>query len=332
MIVKKTTERRQFMRKLSEELALPMIEHRTANPQVMRHFSTKIAVESILGHALAETIEINPGPVVPKDKTGRKKVTGSCHVCNALPIKRRRKTQGHYYVWDECIGKNGPNEIASFLFDFIKQKASQGIKEFRFYFDCCGGQNRNRIIFLMYAYAPKVFGVNIKHSFFEVGHSQSEGDSMHALIEPRKPYAVKEVNQNDIFDFKSLLNLVPNWELDKDKMKMMWSKVNYIEINMQSPNIINFQNDFYSDQLNWIDLDYHKVKTRRLNKNKNLDTLWSHTLVIAYKSLHPITQSKYKDLMSLCSSGAIPEQYRMFYVNLPHSNTVTNTVDLDIED
>ncbi|CAB3251783.1 unnamed protein product [Arctia plantaginis] len=86
------------------------------------------------------------------------------------------------------------------------------------------------------------------------------------------------------------------------------------------------------DQLNWIDLDYHKVKTRRLNKNKNLDTLWSHTLVIAYKSLHPITQSKYKDLMSLCSSGEIPEQYRMFYVNLPHSNTVTNTVDLDIED
>ncbi|CAB3251546.1 unnamed protein product [Arctia plantaginis] len=92
MIVKKTTERRQFMRKLSEELALPMIEHRTANPQVIRHFSTKIAVESILGHALAETIEINPGPVVPKDKTGRKKLTGSCHVCNALPIKRRRKT------------------------------------------------------------------------------------------------------------------------------------------------------------------------------------------------------------------------------------------------
>lgn len=93
MIAKKTTERRQFMRKLSEELSLPMIEHRTANPQIIRHFSTKIAVESILGHALSETTEINSGPVVPKDKTGRKKVTGSCHACNALPIKRRRKTR-----------------------------------------------------------------------------------------------------------------------------------------------------------------------------------------------------------------------------------------------
>lgn len=81
------------MRKLSEELSLPMIEHRTANSQVIRHFSTKIAVESILGHALSETTEINSGPVVPKDKTGRKKVTGSCHLCNVLPIKRRRKTR-----------------------------------------------------------------------------------------------------------------------------------------------------------------------------------------------------------------------------------------------
>nr|XP_014098913.1 uncharacterized protein LOC106623819 [Bactrocera oleae] len=91
--VKKTTERRQFMRKLSEELALPMIEHRRANPQVMRHFSTKIAIENVLGHILTETVVINPGPETPKDKTGRKKVTGSCHVCNALPIRRRRKTR-----------------------------------------------------------------------------------------------------------------------------------------------------------------------------------------------------------------------------------------------
>uniref|UniRef100_A0A0K8UPC6 PiggyBac transposable element-derived protein domain-containing protein n=1 Tax=Bactrocera latifrons TaxID=174628 RepID=A0A0K8UPC6_BACLA len=73
IIAKKTMERRQFMRKLSEELALPIIENRTANPQVMRHFSTKIAVESILGHTLTETVVINPGPETPKDKTGRKR-------------------------------------------------------------------------------------------------------------------------------------------------------------------------------------------------------------------------------------------------------------------
>ena len=81
------------MRKLNEELALPMIEHRTANPQVMRHFSTKIAIQSILWHALTEPVVVNPGPETPRDKTGRKIIIGSCHVCNTLPIRRRRKTR-----------------------------------------------------------------------------------------------------------------------------------------------------------------------------------------------------------------------------------------------
>lgn len=81
------------MRKLSEELALPIIEQRTANPQIMRHFSTKIAIQSILGHPLTEAVVVNPGPEIPKVKTGRKIVLGSCYVCNALPIRRRRKTR-----------------------------------------------------------------------------------------------------------------------------------------------------------------------------------------------------------------------------------------------
>uniref|UniRef100_A0A6P7GV27 Uncharacterized protein LOC114346828 n=1 Tax=Diabrotica virgifera virgifera TaxID=50390 RepID=A0A6P7GV27_DIAVI len=94
--------------------------------------------------------------------------------------------KGYCYAWDETIGKKGPNEISSALFDFINRKVAGGALEFRFYSDCCGGQNRNRIIFLMYIYAAKIININITHKFFEVGHSQSGGDSMHALIERRK--------------------------------------------------------------------------------------------------------------------------------------------------
>lgn len=63
MIAKNSTERRQFLRKLSEELTLVMIELRTTNPQVIRHFTTKNAIESILDRGV-ETAEPNPGPVV----------------------------------------------------------------------------------------------------------------------------------------------------------------------------------------------------------------------------------------------------------------------------
>lgn len=92
MIARKTAERRQFLRKLSEELTKPMIELRMTNPQVMRHFTTKIAIESIVGHEVA-TVTQDLGPMVQRDKTGRKKVTGSCHMCYKLTIKRRRKTR-----------------------------------------------------------------------------------------------------------------------------------------------------------------------------------------------------------------------------------------------
>lgn len=92
MIKKKTAERRLFMRKLSEELAKPMIEERMTNPQVMRNYTTKNAIESIIGREVT-AITQDPGPLVERDRTGRRKVTGSCHICYKLTIKRRRKTR-----------------------------------------------------------------------------------------------------------------------------------------------------------------------------------------------------------------------------------------------
>lgn len=68
-----------------------MIEQRTSNPQARRHLAIEIAVENILDHAV-ENVEQYLGPVVELDKTGRKKLTGSCHMFIALPIKRLRKT------------------------------------------------------------------------------------------------------------------------------------------------------------------------------------------------------------------------------------------------
>lgn len=92
MIKKKTHQRRIFLRQLSEELCKSMIEDRFSNNQIMRHHSTKNAVEDILG------VYFGPVPAAtkddePRDTTGRLKVTGSCHLCYRLTIKRRRKTR-----------------------------------------------------------------------------------------------------------------------------------------------------------------------------------------------------------------------------------------------
>nr|XP_022906882.1 uncharacterized protein LOC111418576 [Onthophagus taurus] len=92
MIQRKTNQRRTFLRQLSEELAKPFIEDRSKNAQIMRNYNTKIAIESVIG------LQLDPSTVPerqaqPRDSTGRKKITGSCHICYKGTIKRRRKTR-----------------------------------------------------------------------------------------------------------------------------------------------------------------------------------------------------------------------------------------------
>lgn len=61
------------------------------------------------------------------------------------------KKEGTCMVWNESVGNRGANEIASGLYRFMLQKITAGTKEFKFFSDSCGGQNKNRIIFAMYA-------------------------------------------------------------------------------------------------------------------------------------------------------------------------------------
>lgn len=71
MLPKKTNQRRLFLRQLSEELAISIIENYSQNLQVMRNYTTKLAIESVLER------QVNP-PVIPssstpmRDNTGRK--------------------------------------------------------------------------------------------------------------------------------------------------------------------------------------------------------------------------------------------------------------------
>ncbi|XP_047035469.1 uncharacterized protein LOC124641446 [Helicoverpa zea] len=129
------------------------------------------------------------------------------------------------YMWHEGIAKRGANEVSSCLYDFIKVNAEKGVHEFRFWSDNCAGQNRNRIVFALYLLAAKEFGVTVTHRFMEKGHTQNEGDSVHALVERESerrmiyvpdewfclvrwaktegmPYNVREMTSRDFYNFK----------------------------------------------------------------------------------------------------------------------------------
>lgn len=80
------------MCQLSEELAKPMIESRCQNLKVMRHYSTNIAIECVIGRC-ASLVEATPGPSVVQDASERKKIFGSCCICYKQAIRKRRKTK-----------------------------------------------------------------------------------------------------------------------------------------------------------------------------------------------------------------------------------------------
>ena len=175
--------------------------------------------------------------------------------------------KGHCYTWNESIAKRGPNKISSCLLDFIKKQLKNGVKKIIFYSDNCGGQNRNRFVFSMFAYASKTFGIQILHRFLERGHTQNEGDSMHAVIESAKkrqssiftpdqwimlikmakvtgqPYDVKEMSQKDFYNFNDI-TLTKNWATDASGKKFMISKVKQIEFLPSQPDIAEFKNHY----------------------------------------------------------------------------------------
>lgn len=242
--------------------------------------------------------------------------------------------EGYCYLWTENIGKKGPNEIASFVMDYIEKKSSNGVKRFIFYSDNCPGQNRNRIVFSMYELAAIRFDVEIIHRFLERGHTQNEGDSMHALIENRSAgkaiyhpdqwqeiietakgknaqggeYVVTKVSQEMIFDFKPLLKK-QQWICDVDKRKILWSKVKEIFVEPSAPNFLKFKTNF--------DEDYQTVYVAKRSQPLDLKT---HQLHRAYSDYLGISESKLTDLLFLCSKNAIPEAYHSYYGSLKSSS------------
>ncbi|KAJ8685237.1 hypothetical protein QAD02_021030 [Eretmocerus hayati] len=89
--------------------------------------------------------------------------------------------QGYCFVWSEYDAKKGSTEVATCVLHFIELEALAGVTDF--YCDNCAGQNKNKYVISMYQYAAAKFKINITHIFLEPGHTQNEGDSVHATIE-----------------------------------------------------------------------------------------------------------------------------------------------------
>ena len=88
------------------------------------------------------------------------------------------------YLWNEHECEKGSCEVATGVRRFIQAKSECGIKCFNFFSDRCGGQNANRMMFIMISDALNELDLTyIMLTFLVKGHSQNENDTAHSTIE-----------------------------------------------------------------------------------------------------------------------------------------------------
>ncbi|CAH0399478.1 unnamed protein product [Chilo suppressalis] len=205
--------------------------------------------------------------------------------------------EGTCFMWHEGQGRRGANEVASCLFKYIAKYKDQGTREFRFWSDNIVGQNRNRILYAMYMHAAITFEVTIHHCFLEVGHTQNEGDSVHALIEKTvknkliytpfewyclvrwakqtgKPYVVEELQFTNFFNYKALLK--GNWVKSTNGDKVQWNKIREVLIKPEDPYKLFYKYDLAAD-------DYHVLCVRASTRRQcvsNVEALYETCLPI----------------------------------------------------
>ncbi|KAL4703105.1 hypothetical protein ACJJTC_018142 [Scirpophaga incertulas] len=214
------------------------------------------------------------------------------------------------YMWHEAEGKRGSNEVSSCLSDFISKGVDAGAVEFRFWSDNCAGQNRNRIVFAAYMLLSQKYNITIKHTFLEQGHTQQEGDSVHALIErcaknkciysplewfslvrwakeDGKPYTVVELNHTHFLDFKSTLSS-KNWTKSLGGDIVQWTKIKEVKVLPSEPMKLHFKYNLDESQ-------YKTIVTKTNTRRRQQD----HTDVPRlYNQVLPISKLKKKRLDS----------------------------------
>lgn len=241
-----------------------------------------------------------------------------------LTIFDLRIKEGHCYLWTEVDAHKGSNEIGTNVLRFIEVKVAEGCNEFVLWSDSPTGQNRNRMVFSSFMQAAARLKIKITHRFFESGHSYSEADSMHALIEREahmkeiytpdewislistakqdgNSYIVNKLNNQEVLDLHSLVDQ-QIWDRDSRGRQVYWSEVREVVagVDHNKPNDLYYRYNF-SEQL--------KRVTITMKKDLDEVDLATYHPPQAYHGRFPLGALKLKHLKYLLDKKVVPTKH-----------------------
>jgi len=260
------------------------------------------------------------------------------------------------HVWDETQGKRGSSEIATCLLkNTISASQTKIVKEIVYFSDTCGGQNRNKFVTASHLYALTQVPTleKISHKFLVSGHSQMECDSVHSTIEgakkitpvyvpsqwctiialarKTKPYVAIPMKFHHIIDFKQFVNShCPNLKNTTNGHRVNWLKVKWIQVRKEKPRSVFVNYTF--DPEAFMEVDTQKSHATR--KKQKIDP-WPQEdsdLTMCYQTKLPISETKKKDLLTLCNKEIIPEEFVNYFQALPVSTKQKDYVPVESGD
>ena len=94
-----------------------------------------------------------------------------------------------------------------------------------------------------------------------------------------------------------------------------WLKIKVLRFSKNEENVIMAKDNYDQPEIDHICV----IKNAARGKKKK-----QHKLLMKYSGKKPIAKAKKDDLLSLCTTGIIPSEYKQFYVNLPSDNTLVD--------
>ena len=178
-----------------------------------------------------------------------------------------KSKEAHCFLWNESIAARGANEIASHLALYLIQADRNGYENASLFCDGCAGQNKNSVVCAMMMHVLKTT-TNLRETtiiYFETSHGQSEGDSVHSVVERAlgragdifvpsqlstlvrlacaRPYRVHDVRTEDIFDYKMLSQSMGILRVrgSEEGKAVKWPDIMQLRISKESQDTILFK-------------------------------------------------------------------------------------------
>lgn len=274
---------------------------------------------------------------------------------NVFSIHNIKQRTAKVYVYHEGEANKTPNEVCSFLYEYLKEVPSE-VTELRLFADNCGGQNKNHTLtrFLLmltdtgrfekvtmffpvrgHSFLPcdRDFATIKRHvkkydRIYTVGEIRNLIESSSTKLGNNPKFVVKEVESSDILNFKALW---PTYY----KKSCISQETN--KKSVPKANKIHFEISSYRQ------MTFNKNKQGIIYASKMIDSIVSHSFKMckdanakptlppaaAYQSNIPIKTAKLNDVRHLLPY--IPQEHLEFYKSIMDWPTVEG-IDPEIQD